>query len=74
MIPVSIAGHLKIAGRVFVVESLISKETVEIPAFCNSPEYSLMHWYVLKSSTFRSFEKFPFNWSCILKVYRLQYN
>ena len=61
MIPVSIAGILEIARSVTVVESLINKATVEIPTSYNSPEYSHMHWYVLKSGSSRSFEKFPFN-------------
>ena len=67
------SGNYTEAGTGSVVESLFSKVTGKISAFCNSAEaLSRTRWHFLKISSSRNFTKFPFNRSYKLTVYRFQ--
>ena len=63
------ASSFKIAGRASVVESELAKQQEEISLVYN---FSPVHSYVPKSRSAINFEKFSFNGSCRLTVYRLQ--
>ena len=67
MFTVTVLKIFNIAGRASVVESPFSKVTGEISAFYSSAFYN----YLLKSSSFRNFLKFPFHRSCSLVMYKL---
>ena len=61
--------RFEIAGRAPMVESSFSKVTGEISTF---RKHYPVDWFLPKSSSFRNFEKLPFNGICRLAAYRLQ--